>query len=295
MTQETPTLKPPEAPPPAEMETPTAPAAPAEAPQEPAAPAEGAEAVAEPTVEAPPWANVTTEQGVDALFEIEDVKAFHEDEKQKARDEGYQTLQSHMQPTLQANQQQLASIGEAADGILNSLNKAHREQTFSDEAVSDLMRQHKGAFAALNGTYQAVGFWEGVRQYVQGIAQASGDMGLALPFIERLNRMQHSTQADPITGERKPVGDPTFLPDFVKKVTEKARKEGDDVGYKRGLKEGKAAKAATQQVPQGAGVLAPGSPAGSGKNPAEAWASAGFPDHGPLKEAYQASLGNEAI
>lgn len=262
MTQETPTLNPPEAPPPAEMETPTAPAAPTEAPQEPAAPAEGAEGVTEPTVEAPPWANVTAEQGIDALFEVEDVKAFHEGAKQKARDEGYQTLQSHMQPTLQANQQQLTSIGEAADSILTSLSKAHREGALTDEAVSDLMRQHKGAFAALNGTYQAAGYWEGVRQYVQGIAQASGDMGLALPFIERLNRMQYSTQADPITGERKPVGDPAFLPDFVKKVTEKAHKEGDDAGYKRGLKEGKSAKAAQQPVGPGAGVLAPGSPAG---------------------------------
>ena len=271
MTQETPTLNPPEAPPPAEMETPPAPAAPAETPQEPAAPAEGVEGVTEPTVEAPPWANVTAEQGIESLFEVEDVKAFHEGEKQKARDEGYQTLQSHMQPTLQANQQQLASIGEAADGILASLNKAHREGTLNDEAVSDLMRQNKGAFAALNGAYQAVGYWEGVRQYVQGIAQASGDIGLSLPFIERLNRMQYSTQADPITGDRKPVGDPTFLPDFVKKVTERARKEGDDAGYKRGLKEKGAAQAAAQQVQQVKGTgpnLATGSPAG-GRSDAE--------------------------
>lgn len=282
MTQETPTLRPPEAPAPAEMETPTAPAAPAETPQEPAAPAEGAEEVTEPTVEAPPWADDHPD-----ISSWEDVKAFHETERQKARDEGYQTLQSHMQPTLQTNQQQLSSIGEATDGILTNLNKLAREGAVDANAVSDLMRENKGAFAALNGVYQAAGFWEGVRQYVQGIAQASGDMGLSLPFIERLNRMQYSTQPDPITGERKPIGDPTFLPDFVKKVTEKARGEGDKAGYKRGLIEGKAAKAAAQQVQQAKVTgpnLAPGSPAGSGKYTAEQWTAMTTPQRNKARE-----------
>lgn len=273
MTQDTPTLTPPEAPAPMETETPPAPAAPAETPPEPAAPeVEGAEGSTEPTVEAPPWANVTVEQGIEALFEIEDVKAFHEGEKQKARDEGYQTLQSHMQPTLLANQQQLSSIGESNDAILAALNKAHREGNLDADAVSDLMRQHKGAFAALNGLYQSVGFWDGVRQYVQGVAQATGDMALALPFLERLNRMQYSTQADPVTGERKPVDDPAFLPDFVKKLTDKARKEGDEAGYKRGLKEKTAAQAeqlAAQQRRQEGANLTPGASGGQMKKYSE--------------------------
>lgn len=271
MTQESPTLNPPEAPPPAEMETPSAPAAPAETPQEPAAPAEGAEEVTEPTVEAPAWANVTAEQGIDALFEVEDVKAHHERKLQEARDEGYQTLQSHMQPTLQANQQQLAQIGEASEAILARLNKVTREGALDEDAISTLLREHKGAFAALNGAYQAVGYWEGIRQYVQGLTQASGDLGLSQPFVERLSRMQHSTRTDPITGERQPVADPTFLPDFYKKLSAKARQEGYDEGHTKGLKESKAAQAASQQVQgaKGAGPnLAPGSPAG-GRSDAE--------------------------
>ena len=63
--------------------------------------------------------------------------------------------------------------------------------------------------------------------------------------------------------------DSSFFTDFAERIAESkvkdAAKVAEEKGYQKGLKEGKAAKAAQEPVGPGAGVLAPGSSAGSGK------------------------------
>lgn len=294
MQETTPTLAPPEAPLPAEGEEPTAPAAPAETPApEPAAePAEGAEEGAEQTVQAPSWDGVReTLQGLedidhDELFGLEAVKPALDKKIQDAHDDAYQELQGHMQPFLQGNKQKLDAIEQATEDITTRLSRAAEDGNLDRRAVEDLLRSHRPAFQALNQTYQSIGFWEGVRQYVNLVGQETGDASVAMSFLPRVERMENN------------IPDPTFMKDLVRKLTTKADDEGQKAGYKKGRTDEKRAVGETTKAKQReteGPTLAPGTPAGGGKNPAEAWADAGFPDKGPLKEAYQASLGSEAI
>lgn len=255
MTQETPTLSPPEAPLPAEETQLTPPGAPAEPQPEPAAEAEGAEVVEEPTA---PWANVASDD-LDGLFEVEDVKAHHQKGVQEAHDTAYQELQGHMQPLLQGNKQALDRIGDASEVVLTALNRAVEDQVLDKRAVEDLLRTNRDAFAALNKTYQTTGFWEGVRQYVNGVANAAEDPNIATTFLPRVERMENG------------VPDPTLMADLVKRVANKARQEGEATGYKKGMKEGKTAQAEQTKAQQnkGAGAnLAPGK-AGGGRSDRE--------------------------
>lgn len=249
----TPTLTPPETPIPTEEPSLTPPGAPAEPQPEPAAeqPAEGEEAEQEPTA---PWANVASDD-IDGLFEVEDVKAHHERGVQEAHDTAYQELQGHMQPLLQGNKQALDRIGAASETILTTLNRAVEDQVLDKRTVEDLLRTNRDVFAALNKTYQTTGFWEGVRQYVNGVANAADDPNIATTFLPRVERMESG------------VPDPTLIADLVKKVSNKARQEGEGIGYKKGLKEGKTAQAAQTkaQTDKNEGPnLAPTKPGGSG-------------------------------
>lgn len=257
MTQQ-PTLTPSETPSPVEEPQLTPPGAPVETPTpEPAAApaAEGEEAGQEPTA---PWANVASDD-LDGLFEVEDVKAHHEKGVQEAHDTAYQELQGHMQPLLQGNKQALDRISDASEGILTSLNRAVEDQSLDKRSVEDLLRTNRDTFAALNKVYQSSGFWEGVKQYVNGVANAADDPSIATTFMPRVERMENG------------VPDPTLLADLVKRVANKARQEGEAAGYKKGTKEGKAAQAAQTNAQQNEGAgpnLAPGK-AGGGRSDRE--------------------------
>lgn len=292
MQETTPSLQPPEAPLPAEGEEPTAPAAPAETlTPEPAAQAEGAEEVTEPTVQAPSWDGVReTLQGLedidhDELFGLEAVKPALDRRVQDAHDTAYQELQGHMQTFLQGNKQKLDAIAEATEDITTRLSRAAEDGNLDRRTVEDLLRSHRPAFAALNQTYQSIGFWEGVRQYVDLVGQETGDASVAMSFLPRVERMENN------------IPDPTFMKDLVRKLTTQAHATGRDEGYRKGRSDEKRAAGETTKVQQRkteGPTLAPGTPAGGGGNPEEVWVKAGCPESGPLKQAYETWLGGQA-
>lgn len=265
MTQEAPSLSPPETPLPTEEPTLTPPGAPVEPQPEPAAespegqPAEGGEVAEEPTA---PWADVASDD-FDGLFEVEGVKAHHEEilsqKVQEAHDTAYQELQGHMQPLQQGNKQTLDRIESANESIRTTLDRAAEDGVLDKRAVEDLLRTHRPVFEALNKIHQTSGFWEGVKQYVNGVANAAEDPNIATTFLPRVERMENG------------VPDPTLLADLVKRVSNKARKEGEDTGYKKGMKEGKTAQAAQTRAQSDKGKgpnLTPGK-AGGGRSDRE--------------------------
>jgi hypothetical protein len=200
-----------------------------------------------PEGESPPppaWANV---QEVEELFDLEDVKPIVERRELVAGDRAYERVKEAMQPAIQANKQTLDQISTVAESIMTTLNRAAEDGALDKRAVEDLMRTHRSEFAALNQQYQAVGFWEGVKQYITTL------LGNDAPtFTARLEKMQQN------------IPDPTFATDMQKKLRAQGNKEGYDEGYKKGLKEGKTAQATQQQVqaaPGGAN-LTPGAAAG---------------------------------
>jgi hypothetical protein len=290
--QESPTLAPPEAPLPAEGEEPTAPAAPAETPPpEPAAePAEGAEEEPGRTVEAPTWDGVRESlQGLedinhDELFDLEAVKPALEKRVQDAHNDAYQELQGHMQTYLQGNSQKLKGIEASLQDVALQMERFQEDGQLDKRGLEDLFRRNQPAFNALNQTYQTTGFWEGVRQYVNLVGQETGDASVAMSFLPRVERMENA------------IPDPTFMKDLVRKL--KAEEAGRDAGYKKGRSDQKKAAgetaAARQRTTEGPS-LAPGTPAGRTGNPEEAWAAAGFPDKGPLKEAYESWCKSQGI
>lgn len=251
-----PTLAPPEAPLPAEGEEP--PTTPPPTP-EPAAgePAEGAEGEPGPTVEPPSWESVRENlQGLEdidheELFGLEAVKPEMERRVQEAHDTAYQELQGHMQTFLQGNKQKLDEIANTSEEIATTLNRASQDGTLDQRAVEDLLRRNRPVFAALNQTYQSIGFWEGVRQYVNHIGQETGDASVAMTFLPRVERMENN------------IPDPTFMKDLVKKLTAKADKDAHDRGFTAGKKAGQEAtsqKTKAQQRQDEGPNLAPGSP-----------------------------------
>lgn len=229
---------------------PPAPAAPASDAPAPAATVEEAEPAAEAEGVQEPAPFAAFKEAED-LFEHPGVKAVHETGVRKAREDAYTELQGHMQPAIQANKQALDQISTATETIMTTLNRAAEDGALDKRVVEDLMRTHRGEFAALNQQHQTIGYWEGVKQYITGL------LGNDAPtFTARLERMQQN------------VPDPTFTVDIQKKLQTQGHKDGYDEGYKKGLKEGKAAQATQQQVqgaPKGPNLIA-GATAGGGPN-----------------------------
>jgi flagellar biosynthesis/type III secretory pathway protein FliH len=239
MPEDTPTLAPPPTPIPTEAPVPETATPPS---PEPAAQAEDVEESVEPTVA---WADTPD---IDGLFEIEEVKTRHTKGIQEAHDQAYSEVQGHMQPAVQANKQTLDQINTATESIRTTLDRAAEDGALDKRAVEDLLRTHRGEFAALNQQYQTIGYWEGVKQYITSL------LGDAAPtFLTRLERMQQN------------VPDPMLASDMQKSLRAQGHKEGHDEGYKKGLKENR--DAATEQekleARKGKGAnLTPGSPAG---------------------------------
>ncbi len=239
MPEDQPTLAPPETPIPAEAPVPEAVTP---TPPEPAAQAEGVEESVEPTVA---WADTPD---IDGLFEVEEVKTRHAKGVQEAHDQAYSEVQGHMQPAVQANKQTLDQINIATETIRTTLSRAAEDGALDKRAVEDLLRTHRGEFAALNQQYQTIGYWEGVKQYITSLL---GDT--APTFLTRLERMQQN------------VPDPMLASDMQKSLRAQGHKEGHEEGYKKGLKENRdaAAERGKLEARQGQGAnLAPGSPAG---------------------------------
>ena len=238
MPDDQPTLAPPSTPIPAEAPAPAV----TPTPPEPAAQAEGVEESVEPTVA---WADTPD---IDGLFEVEEVKARHTKGVQEAHDQAYSEVQGHMQPAVQANKQTLDQINIATESIRTTLDRAAEDGALDKRAVEDLLRTHRGEFAALNQQYQTIGYWEGVKQYVTSL------LGDAAPtFLTRLERMQQN------------VPDPMLASDMQKSLRAQGHKEGHEEGYRKGLKENRDAAAERKKLEarQGQGAnLAPGSPAG---------------------------------
>ncbi len=276
---------------PLEGEVPASPAS--EQPEVQPAPVSGPEEQApegEPAVgeTQPAWASITE---ASAVLEHESIKPLVEESNATASktsyDKAYTDVQARLQPIYQKTRETLDNISTANEDILTQLRRAVEDKVLDGRALEDLFRHHRPALDTLRGVQvsetvgnvlgdlaQRIGFTispDVVLNYQDWQAGKSQDKGFLDGFVDDVKRN---------------LGDGSMT---LAKAEEMAKKQS-----KKDLDEYKAANAAAQQA-QGTpvGAIAPGSSAGSGKNPAEAWVEAGCPDHGPLKEAYQASLGNE--
>ena len=240
----------------------------AEAGSPPAAPEPFTQAPPDAAPEAPsaPEAEETAEKPPDwdALWDHEELKGRRDDVRDGAlRDGRLQGLQEAVAATDEATAS-FDKLTRQVGAILGRLNKAATDGQLDASTVSQLLTEHQETFFVLNkaldkefqAQYGHVGYSELLKEMGEGLE----DPSLLADFEKRL----------PLAARRI---DKALTKDLRIWLTSKVAKEADEKGYQRGLKEGKAAAAAAQPVGPGAGVLAPGSPAGSGKYTAEQWTS----------------------
>lgn len=232
----------------------------AEAGSPPAAPEPFTQAPPDAAPEAPsaPEAEVPAEKPPDwdALWDHEELKGRRDDALQGALRDG--RLQG-LQEAVAATDETTASFDKLTrqlGAIQGRLNKAANDGTLDAASVSQLLGEHQETFFVLNkaldkefqAQYGHVGYSELLKEMGEGLE----DPSLLADFEKRL----------PLAARRI---DKALTKDLRNWLTSKVAKEADEKGYQRGLKEGKAAAAAAQPVGPGAGVLAPGSPAGGTK------------------------------
>jgi len=217
------------------------------------------------------------------------------EERDKVRDESRDnTLRQEMKreayrefdPHMQRQEATLNNLYQEGMKLRRTMKQMVDDQTWDGRSAENWAADHQDFINALNGAYWGAG----IQRTLNQLAEAAGDRHLISDMHNRLVSF--------LQGQH----DPSFMEDFVGRLAEPKVKEGikaaEEKGYQRGLKENRAALAAQQQVQQaqGAGAnLAPGSPAGSGKTPEQAWVEAGCPESGALKEAYQTWRKGQAI
>ena len=232
----------------------------AEAGSPPAAPEPFTQAPPDAAPEAPsaPEAEESAEKPPDweALWDHEELKERRDGVREGALRDG--RLQG-LQEAVAASDETTAAFDKLTrqvGAILGRLNKAATDGTLDSAGVSQLLGEHQETFFVLNkaldkefqAQYGHVGYSELLKEMGEGLE----DPSLLADFEKRL----------PLAARRI---DKALTKDLRNWLTTKVAKEAENKGYQKGLKEGKAAKAAQEPVGPGAGVLAPGSSAGSGK------------------------------
>ena len=243
------------------------PAAPApEAGPAPAVPEEPFSAPQEAAPEAAPGPEAKAETPEKLwLHEVESEDAAWDHEKFQSRREGIETA-AHDSGRLEAQQEASGLFGEektSFDGftqqlrsLLGRFNKAASDGSLGSSAIQDLLANNDAAFAAMNKVvdeqYQNQHRGAAFGYFLTELGQELKDPSFAQDFQRRLSFAVRGM-------------DKKFIPDLRKRIAGKDGDERYNDGFKKGLKEGREAQAAQQQVETGKKSgpnLAPGSPAG---------------------------------
>ena len=230
----------------------------------PAAPEEPFTAPQEAAPEAAPGPEEQPEEKL-WLHEVESEDAAWDHEKFKSRREGIETA-AHDSGRLEAQQETSSLLDEEKTSfdsftqqlrsLLGRFNKAASDGSLDGSAVQDLMANHGAAFAAMNKVvdeqYQNQHRGAAFGYLLAELGQELKDPSFAQDFQKRLSFAVRGM-------------DKKFIPDLRRRIAGKDGDERYNDGFKKGLKEGREAKAAQQQVEtgkKGGPNLAPGSPAG---------------------------------
>ncbi len=249
------------------------------------------EQVESPEVEAEPeklWLHEVESE--DAAWDHESFAPRREALESDALARGRIEAQQEASSLFDEGKESFDTMTQQLRSLLGRFNKAAADGVIDATSVQELLDNNRTAFEAMNRVvseqYQNQHRSTAFGYFLTELGQETGDTSLAADFQKRLSFAVRGM-------------DKRFISDLRKRIT---GKDGDDRykdGHAKGLKEGKTAQAAqtkAQQDKEGGPNLAHGKPAGgTGKTPAETWAAAGYPDSGPEKEAYQASLGSDGF
>lgn len=203
-----------------------------------------------------PEAEAPTEPDWNALWDHEELKGRRDDMREGALRDG--RLQG-LQEAVAASDETTAAFDKLTrqlGAIQGRLNKAANDGTLDAASVSQLLSEHQETFFVINkaldkefqAQYGHVGYSELLKEMGEGLE----DPSLLADFEKRL----------PLAARRI---DKALAQDVRKWLVSKDRREFGEKEYQRGCRETRAAAAAAQPVGPGAGVLAPGSPAGGTK------------------------------
>lgn len=221
------------------------------APQE-AAPGETPSPEAEaPVTPETPWHHSV--ESDDDLFGHDNLKDRREALREVALSEGRLQAQQELAPLMEGSSQEFSKFTQQLRSLYGRLSQAATEGNIDEAAADRLLAAHPDVFEAMNKAvskeYQNQFSGTAYSNFLTALAQDMNDFQLVGEFSPRLAYAARGM-------------DKKFIPDLRKRIIGTIEDEADKRGYKRGLKEGKAATAAAQPVGPGAGVLAPGSPAG---------------------------------
>ena len=203
----------------------------------------------------------------DELFGHDKLQSHRERLREEGQTEGRLQAQQELAPLLEGSSQEFSRFTQQLRSLYGRLSQAANEGGIDEAAVDRLLSAHPEAFDAMgkvvNREFKNQLGGEAYNNFLTALAQDTNDFQLVGEFAPRL--------AYAVRGMDK-----KFISDLRKRIVSKAVEAADQKGYERGLKEGRAAAAATQQVEQAATTganLAPGRPAGGGKYTAEQWTS----------------------
>lgn len=223
--------------------------------------------------DAAPEAPVSPEAEAEKLWlhEVESEDAAWDHEKFASRREAIETT-AHGKGRLEAQQETSSLLDEGRESfdtatqqlrsLLGRFNKAATDGILDSSAVQELLANNSAAFEVMNKAsdpqYQNQHRGAAFGYFLKELGEELGDTSFVQDFQSRLPFAVRGM-------------DKKFIPDLRRRI---AGKDGDDRyddGYKKGLKEGKAAQAEQTNAQQNKGAgpnLAPGK-AGGGKSDRE--------------------------